>query len=98
MVILTYLSTVVGDEILKGHVQDINSHYLCKQLWQLGVTVGKISVVSDDLQSIADEVRLFSPQYDFVFTTGGVGPTHDDVTLEGMCVCARVRAHVCVCD
>lgn len=74
---------VIGDEILKGHVQDTNSHYLCKELWQLGIKVGKIAVVSDDLDNIADEVRLQAPLYNFVFTTGGIGPTHDDVTLEG---------------
>lgn len=74
---------VIGDEILKGHVQDANSHYLCKQLWQLGVKVGKIAVVADELDRIAEEVKLQAPLYDFVFTTGGIGPTHDDVTLEG---------------
>ena len=75
--------SVIGDEILKGHVQDTNSHYLCKQLWQLGIRVGRITVVADDLSCIADEVKRMSPSYDFVFTTGGIGPTHDDVTMEG---------------
>ena len=48
--------------------------------------MGRIAVVSDDLDSIADEVKLQAPLYDFVFTTGGIGPTHDDVTLEGILV------------
>lgn len=74
---------MIGDELLKGHVQDTNSHYLCKELWELGLKVGKIVVVPDDLDTIATEVRTLSPLYDYVLTTGGVGPTHDDVTMEG---------------
>ncbi len=74
---------MIGDEILKGHVQDINSHFICKELWKLGVKVSRIVVVGDDLEAIAEEVRSLSPLYDFVLTSGGVGPTHDDVTMEG---------------
>ncbi len=69
--------------MLKGHVQDVNSHYLCQQLWSLGVHVERISVVKDSLSSIAAEVKAMASQHDFVFTTGGIGPTHDDVTMEG---------------
>lgn len=79
--ILCYV--VIGDEILKGHVQDANSHFLCTGLWELGVKVGRVVVVPDDLDMIAEEVRTLSPRYDFVLTSGGVGPTHDDVTMEG---------------
>jgi len=68
---------------LKGHVQDTNSHYLCKELWQLGAKVSKIVVVRDDMEDIASVVRETSPNFDVVITTGGVGPTHDDITLEG---------------
>lgn len=74
---------VIGDEILKGHVQDTNSHFLCKGLWELGVKVARVVVVPDDVEAIAKEVRLLSPGHDFVLTSGGVGPTHDDITMEG---------------
>jgi FAD synthetase len=74
---------IIGDEILKGHVQDTNSHYLCHQLWLLGVKVCKVAVVADSIADIAEEVRRFAASYDYVLTTGGIGPTHDDVTLEG---------------
>lgn len=74
---------VIGDELLKGHVQDTNSHYLCQELWGLGVKVGRVVVVPDDLEAIATEVRALSPLYHFVLTSGGVGPTHDDITMEG---------------
>lgn len=80
---------VIGDELLKGHVRDANSHYLCKELWELGVKVGKVVVVADDTEAIVTEVRSLSPLYDYVLTTGGVGPTHDDITVEGMCVYAE---------
>lgn len=74
---------VIGDEILKGHVQDTNSYFLCQELWKLGVKVTKIVVVSDDMDAIITEVKAASPVNDFVLTTGGLGPTHDDVTMEG---------------
>ena len=80
---------------MKGHVQDTNSHFLCKQLWQLGIKVGKIAVVSDELESIAGEVKLQAPLFDFVFTTGGIGPTHDDVTMEGTVCEIRCKIYAC---
>ncbi len=64
-------------------MQDTNSHFLCKELWQLGAKVKKIVVVRDDIDDIASAVRAASPNYDIVITTGGVGPTHDDITMEG---------------
>lgn len=68
---------------MKGHVRDSNSHFLSKELWGLGVKVAKIVFLPDDVQTIAAEVRTAAPLYDFVITTGGVGPTHDDITMEG---------------
>jgi len=75
---------IIGDEVLKGQVVDINSHFLCKQLYSLGIKLGRISVIPDDLDDISAEVKLFSSKYDYVFTTGGVGPTHDDITYAGV--------------
>ncbi|XP_022918050.1 FAD synthase-like [Onthophagus taurus] len=75
---------IIGDEILKGEVTDTNSTYLVKQLYQLGVRVRKISVVSDDIKQISEEVRSFSDNYTYVITSGGIGPTHDDVTFEAI--------------
>jgi molybdenum cofactor synthesis domain-containing protein len=75
---------LIGNEILSGKITDANASYLCKELRALGVEVRKISVIPDEVELIAAEVREFSRSHDVVFTSGGVGPTHDDVTMEGV--------------
>lgn len=75
---------VIGNEILSGKTRDENSLYLVRELRDLGVDVRKISVIPDELNLISNEVREFSNSYDYVFTTGGVGPTHDDLTMDGV--------------
>ena len=75
---------IIGNEILSGKVQDANSPFLCAELRALGVDVQKISVICDDPETIAREIREFADRFDIVFTTGGVGPTHDDMTIEGI--------------
>src|SRR5262245_61197137 len=75
---------LVGNEILSGKIADVNAAYLCRELRGLGVDVRRINVIPDEVEGIAAEVRDFSRRYDHVFTSGGVGPTHDDVTIEGV--------------
>ena len=75
---------LVGNEILSGKIQDANAAYLCRELRALGVDVRRIAVIPDEVGLIADEVVAFSREFDVVFTSGGVGPTHDDVTIEGV--------------
>ena len=75
---------IIGDEILSGKVQDSNSFFLASELRKLGVSLMRISVIPDNTEVIGTEAVEFSRQYDFVFTSGGVGPTHDDVTMEGI--------------
>ena len=75
---------VIGNEILSGKTVDENSVFLVRELRELGVDVRKISVIPDDAETIALEVHSFSKSFDYVFTTGGVGPTHDDLTMEGI--------------
>ena len=75
---------LVGNEILSGKIQDANAAYLCRELRALGVDVRRIAVIPDEVGLIADEVTVFSRDFDVVFTSGGVGPTHDDVTIEGV--------------
>jgi molybdenum cofactor synthesis domain-containing protein len=75
---------VIGNEILSGKVTDTNSPYLCRELRGLGVDVQRILVIPDDVATIARDVRALAEAHDFVFTSGGVGPTHDDLTMDGV--------------
>ena len=75
---------IIGNEVLPWKTQDINSHFFCAELRQLGVDVQKIATIPDEIELIGREVAAFSKAFDFVFTSGGVGPTHDDVTMEGI--------------
>src|SRR2546425_11225301 len=73
---------LIGNEILSGKIADANAAYLCRELRQLGVEVRGISVIPDEVELIAREVAAHSCEYDLVFTSGGVGAAHDDVTIE----------------
>ena len=75
---------IIGDEILKGHTRDTNSSFLLSHLWSLGVKVRKVSTISDDIDQIAEEIKHFSSKFSIVLTSGGIGPTHDDVTIAGI--------------
>ncbi|NXU09253.1 FLAD1 synthase, partial [Pardalotus punctatus] len=75
---------IIGDEILKGHTQDTNSFFMCRRLRALGVRVARISVVPDEVEAIASEVAAFAARFTYVLTSGGIGPTHDDVTFEAV--------------
>jgi len=75
---------VVGNEILSGKVHDTNSYFAARELRKIGVALKRIAVVPDELQPIADEVGHCARNFEFVITSGGVGPTHDDITMEAV--------------
>jgi FAD synthetase len=75
---------VIGNEILSGKVVDTNAAFLCQELRALGVTLQRILVIPDELDAIAAAVRDYRSSFEVVFTSGGVGPTHDDVTIAGV--------------
>ena len=77
---------VIGDEILSGRTRDANMHYLAGQLTQAGIDLREVRVVSDDPAAIVSAVRALSDAYETVFTSGGIGPTHDDITADCMAV------------
>jgi len=94
---------VIGNEILSGKIVDTNSPFLAGELRELGVDLERILVIPDVVDTIAEETRRFSEAYDHVFTSGGIGPTHDDVTMEAIAqafdrrlvlddqICARIE-------
>lgn len=75
---------IIGNEVLSGKVQDANGPFLARALRDLGVELRRATVVPDEVEVIAAEVRAFARAFDLVFTSGGVGPTHDDVTIEAV--------------
>jgi molybdenum cofactor synthesis domain-containing protein len=75
---------VIGNEILSGKVQDSNAYFTARELRSIGVELKRIAVIPDELDAIAAEVSSCAARYDFVITSGGVGPTHDDLTMEGV--------------
>lgn len=75
---------VIGNEILSGKVRDTNSAFLAVELRKLGVDLVRILTIADEIELIATETRAMSDAYDFVFTSGGIGPTHDDMTMDGI--------------
>ena len=77
---------VVGNEILSGKVQDSNSYFAARELRKIGVALKRVAVVPDELKAIADEVAYCARTFDFVLTSGGVGPTHDDITIEAVAI------------
>ena len=77
---------VIGDEILSGRTRDANMHHLAGQLTDAGITLSEVRVVSDDRAAIIAAVQALSGAYDTVFTSGGIGPTHDDITAD--CIAA----------
>lgn len=78
---LTAACIIIGNELLSGKVQEANLIVLAQELRRLGVRLQRVVMIEDNIDAIASEVKALSTQYSFVFTSGGIGPTHDDVTL-----------------
>ena len=85
---------LIGSELLTGKVHEANLVNLARTLRTLGVKLERAVMVHDDLNVIASEVRALSASHDVVFTSGGVGPTHDDITMDAVAAAFGVRAIV----
>ncbi|MBP5857339.1 competence/damage-inducible protein A [Marivibrio halodurans] len=77
---------IVGNEILSGRTQDTNLKHLAERLGAIGISLVEARVIPDKADVITDTVRALSARVDYLFTTGGIGPTHDDITAD--CVAA----------
>ena len=75
---------VIGDEILSGRTLDTNSNYIAKKLIDVGIELVEVIVIQDNKKTIIEKVLNYSSKYSYVFTTGGIGPTHDDITSESI--------------
>ena len=75
---------IIGNEILSGRTQDVNTSTLATWLNSIGVKVVEVRVIPDIEKTIIDTLNLLKTTYDYVFTTGGIGPTHDDITSESV--------------
>jgi len=87
---------VIGDEILSGRTQDTNTHYLAGELTKIGVELKEVRVVSDDQAQIVRAINALRSRYENVFTSGGIGPTHDDITADA--VAAAFGRHIDIRD
>src|SRR5436305_750939 len=75
---------IIGNELLSGKIAEGNLIVLARELRGIGVLLRRVVMILDDIDVIAAEVRALSAAHDFVFTSGGVGPTHDDLAMEGV--------------
>ncbi|KAA8611115.1 competence/damage-inducible protein A [Salipiger aestuarii] len=75
---------VIGDEILSGRTRDSNMHYLAQELTKIGINLCEARFIADDPAAITATVKQLSASYGTVFTSGGIGPTHDDITADSV--------------
>ena len=80
--IVTAAILVIGDEILSGRTKDKNIGYIAEYLTKIGIDLREVRVVADDEGAIVEGLNALRSRNDYVFTTGGIGPTHDDITAE----------------
>lgn len=85
---------LIGNELLSGKVHEANLIELARTLRALGIALERVVMIPDDIATIASEARALSERFDVVFTSGGVGPTHDDVTIEGLAKAFGVEAEI----
>ena len=85
---------IIGDEILSGRTEDKNLAYLANWLGKIGINLSEVRVILDDEEAIIVAVNNLRKKYDYVFTTGGIGPTHDDITTESIAKAFGVETRI----
>ena len=73
---------VIGDELLSGRTQDANMHHLANKLTEIGINLSEARFIRDDAAVIVSNIVELSTKFDYLFTSGGIGPTHDDITTD----------------
>lgn len=81
--ITTAACLIIGDEVLNAKIKDLNSYSFAKYCFELGIELRKVMVVPDESEEIVEAIRAMQ-RYDFIVTSGGIGPTHDDITYESL--------------
>ena len=84
---------VIGNEILNGTTQDLNIRQLALSLEEWGILLREVRIVKDERKAIVDSVLAYSKAYDYVFTSGGIGPTHDDITTAAIAAAFHLPLH-----
>lgn len=82
--ISTAACLIIGDEVLNGKIKDTNSTYFARFCFERGIDVKHVAVVPDDEADIVETIQRLANRYDFIVTSGGIGPTHDDITYEAI--------------
>lgn len=80
----TAAALIIGNEILSGKIVDTNTTFLARGLFELGIELRRVVVCPDEIETISEDLTTLRSSHDLVFTSGGVGPTHDDVTIDGV--------------
>jgi molybdenum cofactor synthesis domain-containing protein len=91
--IVTAAILVIGDEILSGRTKDKNIGFIAEYLTNIGIDLKEVRVVADDEDDIVNALNALRKRYDYVFTTGGIGPTHDDITADSVAKAFGVDIH-----
>ena len=73
---------VIGDELLSGRTQDANMHHLANKLTEIGINLSEVRFIRDDAAVIVSNIVELRSKCDYLFTSGGIGPTHDDITTD----------------
>ena len=81
---VTAAMLAIGDELLSGRTKDKNIGHLATMLTAAGIELREVRIVADDETAIVDALNALRPKYDYIFTSGGIGPTHDDITADAI--------------
>ena len=85
---------VIGDELLSGRTHDANMHYLAKELTEIGINLTEARFIRDDPTAIVSNIIELSKRFDYLFTSGGIGPTHDDITTDCVAEAFEKKAYI----